>query len=357
MPGRFIPEGASRLEPSTVHYNISTVARARSRLMRFRSVNPIQSIVIGGLLVGGGVAADEAPAVVASIKPIHSLVAGVMEGVGTPELLIGGAGSPHRYALRPSQARSLANADVVFWVGEGLETFLSRPIDALSDEARVISLGALDTLTTHPAREGGVWGEHIANGHADHLEDHEGHAEVEHHGYVDMHLWLDPQNGRAMIDAIAKALVAADPGHAETYKSNANGLHTNLARLDADLADKLAPVRNRPFVVFHDAYQYFENHYGLNAVGAITIDPVRKPGAGRLRAIRAKLTELEAVCVFAEPQFEPVLVETVVEGTRAKAGILDPLGAELEAGSTHYEQLLRSLSEGLLSCLGPSQSG
>ena len=325
--------------------------------MRFRSFIPIRSIVIGGFLVSGGVAAEEALTVVASIKPIHSLVAGVMEGVGTPELLIGGSGSPHRYALRPSQARSLANADVVFWVGEGLETFLSRPIEALSDEARVVSLGALDTLTTHPARGGGIWGEHTANGSADHLEDYQGYAELAHHDHVDMHLWLDPRNGRAMVDAIAAALAAADPGHAGTYESNAKRLDASLVRLDAELADRLTPVRDRPFVVFHDAYQYFEDHYGLNAVGAITIDPVRKPGAGRLRAIRTKLAELGAVCVFAEPQFEPALVETVVEGTGAKAGTLDPLGAELEAGSTHYEQLLRSLSEGLLSCLGSSQSG
>jgi zinc transport system substrate-binding protein len=172
-----------------------------------------------------------------------------------------------------------------------------------------------------------------------------------------MHVWLDPQNAAAMVGAIAATLSAADPEHAAAYEANTTKVRADLARLDGELAAKLAPFHDRPFVVFHDAYQYFEDRYGLRAVGSITVDPQRTPGAGRLREIRAELEELDAACVFAEPQFRPALVETVVEGTGAGTGVLDPLGADLEAGSGQYAQLLRALSGSLVDCLGTPRSG
>jgi zinc transport system substrate-binding protein len=307
------------------------------------------------LAAGGSAGGDGAPAVVVSIKPIHSLVAGVMEGVGTPQLLIEGGGSPHSYALRPSQARALDQAEVVFWVGDGLEAFLGKPLGALSDEATVVALSDAEGVRLLATREGGMW-----EGHGDE-EEHREHAhehEEEHgHGALDMHLWLDPQNAAAMVDAVAAALSAADPKRAATYEANATKVRADLARLDAELAATLAPVDDRPFVVFHDAYQYFEDRYGLNALGSITVDPQRAPGAGRLRDIRAELEELDAACVFAEPQFRPALVETVVEGTGAGTGVLDPLGADLEAGPGQYAQLLRTLSASLVDCLGTPRSG
>jgi zinc transport system substrate-binding protein len=307
-----------------------------------------------GLAASGSARADGAPAVVVSIKPIHSLVASVMEGVGTPQLLIEGAGSPHSYALRPSQARALDQAEVVFWVGEGLEAFLGKPLGALSDDATVVALGEAGGLRVLETREGGMWEDHGEEEDGEHEDEHE---EEHDHGEVDMHLWLDPQNAAAMVDAIVAALSAADPERAATYEANATKVGADLARLDDELAATLAPVRDRPFVVFHDAYQYFEDRYGLNAVGSITVDPQRVPGAGRLRDIRAELEERDAACVFAEPQFRPALVETVVEGTGANTGVLDPLGADLETGPGQYAQLLRALSASLVECLGKPRSG
>jgi zinc transport system substrate-binding protein len=329
--------------------------------MRFRSA--LAALLVAGLELGTGISAraDGAPAVVVSIKPIHSLVAGVMEGVGTPDLLIEGAGSPHSYALRPSQAMALDQAQVVFWVGEDLEAFLVRPLAALSDDALLVALHDVDGVRLLPTREGGMWAangdEDESSGHAHEHEDEEGHDEGHDHGALDMHLWLDPQNAAAMVDAIAATLSAADPAHAAAYGANAARMRAELASLDAELAAALAPVRERPFAVFHDAYQYFEDRYGLHAVGSITVDPQRAPGAGRLRDIRAGLEELDAACVFAEPQFRPALIETVVEGTGAGTGVLDPLGAELEAGPDQYALLLRALSGSLIECLGTPRSG
>ena len=205
-------------------------------------------------------------------------------------------------------------------------------------------------------REGGMWeGQGDEEEHGEHEDEEHGQATTM--AQLDMHLWLDPRNAAAMVGAIAAALSAADPGHAATYEANATKLQADLARLDAELATTLAPVDDRPFVVFHDAYQYFEDRYGLNALGSITVDPQRAPGAGRLRDIRAELEELDAACVFAEPQFRPALVETVVEGTSAGTGVLDPLGADLEAGPGQYAQLLRALSASLVDCLGTPRSG
>jgi zinc transport system substrate-binding protein len=315
-----------------------------------------------GMLAAGAAVGDEVPAVVASIKPIHSLVAGVMEGVGEPQLTIQGAGSEHSYALRPSQAQALARADVVFWIGEDLEAFLVKPLEALSDDAMVVALSEVEGLRLLATREGGTWQGHDAeadHGEHAHEEAHEHEEDEEEHGHgeIDMHVWLDPQNAAVMVGAIAAALSAADPGHAATYEANAAKVGADLARLDGELAETLAPIRGRPFVVFHDAYQYFEERYGLSALGSITVDPQRAPGAARLQEIRAKLAEQDAACVFAEPQFRPALVETVVEGTGAGTGVLDPLGADLAAGPGQYAELLRALSASLVECLGTPRSG
>ncbi|MGH6919343.1 MAG: zinc ABC transporter substrate-binding protein, partial [Geminicoccaceae bacterium] len=225
----------------------------------------------GLLVMEAGAHAGEAPAVVVSIKPIHALVAGVMEGVGAPRLLIEGAGSPHSYALRPSQAQALARAELVFWVGEGLEAFLAKPIEALSDDATVVALSDADGLRLLPTREGGMWqGRGAEEDRGEHAhEDEEEEEDGRDHGQVDMHLWLDPQNAEVMVGAIAAALSEADPGRAADYRANAARVRADLVRLDGELAATLAPVRDRPFVVFHDGYQYFEDRYGLNAVGSI----------------------------------------------------------------------------------------
>jgi zinc transport system substrate-binding protein len=312
------------------------------------------TICLAALALGVGApgpAGATEPLVVASIKPIHSLVAGVMAGVGEPALLVKGAGSEHSYSLRPSEARALERADVVFWVGETLETFLAKPLQTLSGGAKVMELSEVPGLTLHATREGGMWEayeheEEPAGADADHKE-----SEHEAHGETDMHVWLDPGNAKVLVDAIAGTLGAADPGNAARYRANAARLREQLDELDRALAERLAAVRDRPYVVFHDAYQYFERRYGTNALGAITINPTQRPGAQRLQEIRARVAQLDVACVFAEPQFEPALVETVIEGTDARQGVLDPLGAAFEAGPGQYFRLMEGLADALLECL------
>jgi len=319
--------------------------------------------------------------VVASIKPIHSLVAGVMEGVGEPILLVKGAGSEHAYSLRPSEARALEGADVVFWVGETMETFLIKPLQTLAGKAQVVELAEVPGLVLLATREGGMWeahehedehhgeqaeGEHAAE-HAEHdddelAEEHEdegAHSDADHaadedhaQGEADMHVWLDPANAKVLVAVIATVLGDADPANAATYQSNAARLHQQIDALDRSLADRLRAVGDRPYVVFHDAYQYFERRYGTKAAGAITINPTQRPGAQRLEEIHTRLEQLDAACVFAEPQFEPALVDTVIEGTNARKGVLDPLGSALEAGPGQYFELMNGLADSLVACLG-----
>lgn len=289
----------------------------------------------------GATGAAAQPRVVVSIKPLHSLAAAVMEGVGQPTLLIEGAASPHAYALRPSDARALQAAEVVFWAGPSLETFLPRALGSLARKASVVTLLDTPGLRLLPARRGGAWkAEADAHGH--------GHAEAAYNP----HVWLDPRNAVVLARAMAGALGAADPAHAAAYTANAGRLARRLEALDAELAAKLAPYRERPFLVFHDAYAYLEARYGLRAAGALTVNPEQAPGARRVRELRATVRRSGAVCVFTEPQFEPRVIDTLVEGTAARVGVLDPLGAALPAGPGLYESLMRALAANVAACLG-----
>nr|WP_295837034.1 zinc ABC transporter substrate-binding protein ZnuA [uncultured Azospirillum sp.] len=297
----------------------------------------------------------EAPKVVVTIKPIHSLVASVMHGVGEPTLLVRGGASPHSYTMKPSDAKALSAADLVVWVGPELEGFLEKPLQANAPKATRLTLMDLKNLTLLQAREGGAWEPHDhGHEHHDHKDHaHKGHNHEDHdHEELNSHIWLDPANARAIVTATADALAAKDPADAEAYRTNADRTLQALDALDAELKATLAPVKDKPFVVFHDAYQYFEARYDLSAVGSITVSPDRRPSAKRLSAIRAKIAGLNAACVFSEPQFEPTLVRTVVEGTKAKTGVLDPEGADLPEGETLYPTLMRNLAASLRGCLG-----
>ncbi|THK33963.1 zinc ABC transporter substrate-binding protein ZnuA [Ensifer sp. MPMI2T] len=311
------------------------------------------------------------PNVVASIKPIHSLVASIMEGVGEPSLIVEGGASPHTYNMKPSNAAALQEAKVVFWVGHGLEAFLDKPLEALGSDAKVVELGEAPGLEKLKFREGGAFEAHAdddegheGDGHGaeaahdghEHKEhaaeqqpanDHEHHAE----GEFDMHMWLDPMNAKAMAAEIEKALAEADPGNAAAYEANLKKLNQRLDALDKHLAETVAPVQDKPFVVFHDAYQYFEHRYKVRVAGSITVSPEVLPGAERLSEIRAKIKELGATCVFAEPQFEPKLINVVIEDTPAKSGTLDPEAATLDAGPDLYFQLMENIGTSLKSCL------
>lgn len=298
------------------------------------------------------------PTVVASIPPVHSLVAGVMEGIGDAHLLVKGGASPHTYALRPSDATLLNRADVVFWVGEELEAFLVKPLAALGGGADVVALSKAPGLKLLAAREGGLWEEDEAEHGHEADEDHEHEHEHEHeHGSHDMHVWLDPANASAMVEAIVATLVRRDPAHADAYSTNGTRLRGRIDGLKAEIGATLAPVAGKPFMVFHDAYQYFEEAFGLKAVGAISVAPQRLPGAKRLGELRERLTSADVRCVFREPQFAPKLAQTLVDGTPARIGVLDPLGAEMKAGPDLYFRLLKSDAEALRSCLESKPAG
>ena len=289
-----------------------------------------------------------APHVVASTKPVHSLVSAVMGEVGTPTLIVRGAASPHTYSLRPSDAAALENADIVFWTGHGMELFLAKALDSLALKAEVVELAEAPGIVLLPLREGGAFEAHV---HDDAGHDHDGH-DHDSHGDGDMHFWLDPDNAGLMVTHIADVLAAADPENAEVYRANAEA---ELQRLDAladELQVKLAPVAGKPFIVFHDAYQYFEARFGLELAGAVTISPDVMPGAARIDQLRDRVGELGATCVFAEPNFEPAIIRTIVEGTEAASGVLDPEGSALTEGPDLYPQLLRGLADGLVDCLG-----
>jgi zinc transport system substrate-binding protein len=305
------------------------------------------------------------PKVVVSIKPLHSLVAGVMEGVGEPTLLVKGSASPHTYSLRPSDAQALAEADLVFWLGEGLELFLVRPLANLAESAHQVELGDTPGLILLTPRSGGLWEPHEHHEDADHAEDdheheaegEEAHGDEDHdheHAAYDGHLWLDPRNAVILVGRIAAELRTADPAHAEAYERNAAVLSQRIAALDAELATTLEPVRDEPFIVFHDAYEYFEARYGLAGVGSITVSPEQPPGVRRVQEIHDKITSREARCVFREPNFDPALVERLIEGTTAHTGVLDPEGAALAEGPALYFDLMRGLASSLRNCLGIS---
>ncbi|MBB3452870.1 zinc transport system substrate-binding protein [Rhizobium sp. BK313] len=307
------------------------------------------SLLFSGLFAAPALASDP-PEVVVSIKPVHSLVAAIMQGVGTPDLIVDGAASPHTYALKPSNARALEGAKVVFWVGPGMEAFLEKPLSALGSNALVVELDKAPGIAKLKFRQGGAFeadddGDEPAADAGD-SQDHD-----DGHGQFDTHLWLDPHNAKAMTAEITTTLVAADPANALTYEANQKALDDKLDALDTEIASTVAPVKNKPFIVFHDAYQYFERRYGVHVAGSITVSPESIPGAERVAEIHGKVADLGATCVFAEPQFEPKLVNVVIEGTSAKSGVLDPEAATLPQGPDLYFDLMRNIANSLKTCL------
>ncbi len=379
-----------------------------------------KTLGIGGLLLGTVLATApvqaESRSVVASILPVQSLVAGLVDGIHRVDVLLPASASPHGYAMRPSEARLLQNADLVVWVGPDLETFLERPLSEPRAGREVISL--MDDLHLHllSSREGGVWEEHLhdhghghndhghghhdhGHGHKDHghghddhghghddhnhgLHDHghghddhghghddHGHGHDDHnhghddhghghddHGHIDAHIWLSPETARNIATGLTEHLVRWDPANAAAFESNRDTLLARIDALDAELRQQLAPISNRPFIVFHDAYQYFERHYGLNAAGSITIDPARSPGARRIQELRNRLDHDDVACLFTEPQFRPALAKTLVEGHGTRLGELDPLGSALQPGPDAWFQLMRNLAQSFTDCLSPNGS-
>ena len=303
------------------------------------------ALIAGTILTGTTSFATAEIKVLASIKPVHSLVASIMEGAGSPSLIVQGSASPHTYSLKPSQADELQNANVVFWVGHELEAFLEKPLETIATKAKAVSLIDTKGIKVLPPRETGNFEPHADEGEAGHDDGHD-HGEE-----VDAHVWLDPQNAILIAAQIEKTLVEADPANAATYTANGVKLKAQIEALQTEIQTMLAPTKDKGFIVFHDAYQYFETRFGAKVLGSVTASPEVMPGAERLTELKAKVASLNASCVFAEPNFEPKLVNAIIEGTPAKTGTLDPEASGLTEGPALYSDMMRGIATSIRDCL------
>ena len=287
----------------------------------------------------------DAKDIVVTIKPLHSLVTGVVGNTAKTHLIVSGNQSPHGFKFKPSQMKLLNNAAVVFYIGDTFETFIEKAFDVIPSNVVKVPVAEKARLKMLPFREGGPWEEDKHEGH-DH--GHEGHNDE---GSGDMHVWLDPNNAVKMIKAITRQLSKIYPENRDTYKTNARNYVNKIIAMDSELSAVLSSSKKTPFIVFHDAYQYFEKHYGLNGVGSITFDPHDFPSPKRLKEIRSKLNETSAACVFSEPQFSDRLVRTVIKGTSAKTALIDPLGSNIKDGPNLYFELLSGMAVSFKRCL------
>ncbi len=315
-------------------------------------------LALAFLLLGVALPAVAVPNVATDVTPVHSLVSQVMEGVGEPRLVIQRGASPHSYSMRPSEAAALENADVVFWVGEELTPWLDRALGNLAPDARQVALLHAEGTLRHAFRErvltetaGHDEHGHDEPAHDDHgHDDHAGHA----HEGIDPHAWLDPVNARYWLGVIAETLAEADPANAEAYRRNAEAGQAEIDALLAHVQGEVSPVHEQAFIVFHDAYQYYERRFDMNTVGAISLSDATDPSPAHIAEIREIVGEHDVQCVFAEPQFNPALVDTVLNGTSARTGVLDPLGSDIATGPDFYPTLIRQLTDRLVSCLAGS---
>ena len=285
--------------------------------------------------------------VLVSIKPFHSLVSAIMQGVSEPLLLLNGNNSPHSFALRPSSAENLQQADLVFWGGETLEGFLTKPLQSLASSAKLVTMQETAGLRLWPLRSGIAWQKH----EADSTNDPNVENETASTSGTDPHIWLDPYNAKIISSKIVEILTAMDPQNAQSYRINGEKYGLRLELLDSRLKSEMTKIAKTPYMVFHDAYQYFEKRYQLNAVGSVTLHIGYGSSVRRLMEVRKSIQKEKIRCIFSEPQFSPKLLQTVTAGTNVKIGILDPLGAGLEPGTELYFTLLNNLSHALSNCL------
>ena len=296
--------------------------------------------------------------VVASIKPIHSLASYLMDGVAKPDLIVDGYASPHGFAMKPSHAKMLQNADIVFWVGEDLENFLEKPLDSIATKAEKIELMDAKGIVKLKFRERNIFGDHDDHDdHDDHghkkkddHDDHDDHDEHEghHHGEFDPHIWLDPINASAILKEMTEHLIENDSKNASKYKNNLNKALKDIDKLTADVKSELN--QSVASIVFHDAYQYFEERFNVNILGAFTVNTDVMPGAEQLAEIREIIEHDNVACVFSEPQFNPDIIKAVAKDMNIKTGVVDPLGATLKPGKNLYFDLIRNMSASFKGC-------
>ena len=292
--------------------------------------------------------------VVTSIKPLHSLTSYIMEGVGEPELIIDGVASPHNFQIKPSHAKMLQNADLVIWIGEDLESFLPTALKSIPKDAVVFELLDQSGLKKLKFREKNIFEGHDDHGHDEHAkkeDDHDDHGHDDHghgHGSFDPHIWLDPANAKVIVKKITNQLSKIDKDNASTYKANSKKVIKDLDGLIKEVKNEIN--KDASFVVFHDAYQYFEKRFGLNVIGALTVNPDVMPGAEQLSEIREVIEHEKAKCIFSEPQFNPNIINSIASDTGVKTGVLDPLGANINKGKGMYFQLIKDMSNSLKDC-------
>ena len=289
------------------------------------------------------VMADQKPlSIVASIKPVHALVAGVMGDLGTPHLLLAAPTSAHHFTLKPSQARALQNADIVFWIGPGMEQPLTKALATLAADAQSVALDDSAGLVLFDFDD---------DGHDDHgtKDKHDGHGG---HG-INPHIWLDPFNAQIMLGVIADHLGKADPVNARAYQANADAMRQTFAQLQIDIARQLAPFAESEFLVLHDAHIYFERRFGMRAHAAITTEPDVMPTAAKIKKLRRDLESHPIDCIFGEPFLGQKAVRLIAEGSDIRIGQLDPLGSQLPAGASLYADLLKSYAAAFKACLAP----
>ena len=302
--------------------------------------------------------------VVASIKPIHSLASYLMDGVAKPDLIVEGYASPHGFAMKPSHAKMLQDADIVFWVGEDLENFLEKPLDSIANEAEKIELLEIKGLVKLKFRERNIFDDHDDHGHKkkddhddhDHAkkedghddhDDHDGH-EGHHHGEFDPHIWLDPINAKVILFEMSKHLIENDPTNEAAYRANLSKAYKEIDKLTKDVTAELN--ESTASIVFHDAYQYFEKRFNVNILGAFTVNTDVLPGAEQLSEIREVIEHDKVACVFSEPQFNPDIIKAVAKDMNIKTGIVDPLGATLTPGKGLYFDLIKNMSKSFKGC-------
>ena len=308
--------------------------------------------------------------VVASIKPLHSLASYLMDGVGKPDLIVEGYGSPHGFSMKPSHAKILQNADLIFWVGEDLEIFLEKPLSSIAKKAEKIELMEIKGLNVLKFRERNIFDKHDHDDHDDHgkkKDDHDDHEHDDHdkkeehadhndhdgheghaHGEYDPHIWLDPMNAKVILNKMVEHLIENDAKNASKYKSNLKNAFKDIDKLTADVKADLS--KSTASIVFHDAYQYFEERFDINILGAFTVNTDVMPGAEQLSEIREIIEHDKVSCIFSEPQFNPDIINAVAKDMDIKTGILDPLGATLNPGKNLYFDLIRNMSDSFKGC-------
>ena len=314
--------------------------------------------------------------VVTTIKPLHSLVSSVMKGIGEPSLIIEGTNNPHTFVFKPSHAKMIEEADIIFWIGEDLEAFMEKPLDSLAEEAQVISFMALSSIEKLKFREKNIFDDHDGHedeheghededdhGHKDddhdddhdgHEDEHEGHdddhndAHAHAHGEFDAHIWLDPVNAKKMVLEIAHELSDLDPNNKVKYENNANATIKSLDEL-VDSNKKILS-KDISYVVFHDAYQYFEKRFGVIPAGALTLNPDVLPGAKQIADIQDVINDKGIKCIFSEPQYNPKIIETIGNDMKISTGVMDPLGAYIDAGTSMYSDLINGIANSIKDC-------